>query len=33
MDAEAKTFLHDFYRPYNKELAELTGFDLSSWEK
>jgi len=33
MDAGAKAFLHEFYRPYNKELAELTGFDLSSWEK
>ena len=33
LNNEARAFLHEYYRPYNKELAELTGFDLSVWEK
>jgi hypothetical protein len=33
MDTATRRDLEDFFRPYNKELQELTGIDLSSWER
>lgn len=33
MDADTRQVLEDFFRPYNKELQQLTGLNLSSWEK
>jgi len=30
---ETERALADFYRPYNEELAELTGLDLTSWQE
>jgi len=30
---ETRRALAEFYRPYNEELAELTGLDLTSWQK
>lgn len=31
MDADTRTFLHDYYRPYNERLAALCKRDLSHW--
>ncbi len=31
MDADAATFLEDYFRPHNEKLAALTGMDLSAW--
>ncbi len=31
INAEVKQFLVDYYRPYNKELEEMIGKDLTSW--
>jgi len=31
-DASVTTSLYDFYSPFNKELEELTGIDLSQWK-
>jgi hypothetical protein len=33
MDASTRRALEEFFRPYNQELQELTGLDLSSWER
>lgn len=33
MDPSTKKFLLDFFRPHNKELAEMIGRDLSAWDK
>jgi hypothetical protein len=32
MTPQMKTFLLQFFKPYNKKLAELTGMDYSIWE-
>jgi hypothetical protein len=31
MDPETRRKLEDFYRPHNRELAELLGVDLARW--
>lgn len=31
MDAETRTFLNDYFRPYNERLQEFSGRDLSGW--
>jgi hypothetical protein len=31
MSAEMRSYLIDYYKPYNEELSKLTGLDLSAW--
>ena len=33
IDAESQQLLLDYYRPYNKQLEDLLGIDLSVWDK